>query len=184
MLSALHSFGLPRLSPKEIIRRSACGAFYYRYHWTLTRPNGFKTPVHTHPVFCPACRKIRERFPSGELRLLGIEPVEKQEFVRILRNEEERAREKNPLERIMRLEEAKGNWKIETTTEKLAQRLGRSVKKREAATSGVTTTNSSEWFGKKEQIRPFEKRYKVNCSHLLSWIRGALYWPETGGARL
>ena len=37
---------------------------------------------------------LRERFPSGELRLLGIEPVEKQEFVRILRNEEERAREK------------------------------------------------------------------------------------------
>ena len=60
---------------------------------------------------------------------MGIEPVDKREFVRILRNEEERAREKNPLERIMRLEEANGNWKLETTTEKLAQRLGRSIKK-------------------------------------------------------
>jgi hypothetical protein len=36
---------------------------------------------------------------------------------------------KNPLERIMGLEETNGRWKVETTTEKLAQRLGRSVKK-------------------------------------------------------
>ena len=120
---------LPRISPEEVIQCRGCGAFYARRRWTLTRPNGFKTAVNAHPVFCPACRRIREHFPSGELRLLGIEPVDKREFVRILRNEEERAREKNPLERIMRLEEANGNWKLETTTEKLAQRLGRSIKK-------------------------------------------------------
>jgi hypothetical protein len=120
---------LPRLSPKEIIQCSGCGAFYYRRHWTLTRPNGFNTPVHAHPVFCPACRKIRERFPSGELQLLGVEPVEKREIVRLLRNEEERARQKNPLERIMHLSELNEQWKVETTTEKLAQRLGRSIKK-------------------------------------------------------
>jgi hypothetical protein len=29
----------------------------------------------------------------------------------------------------MRLQEEEGNWKVETTTEKLAQRLGRSIKK-------------------------------------------------------
>jgi hypothetical protein len=49
--------------------------------------------------------------------------------VRILRNEEARAREKNPLERIMGLEAVNGGWKVATTTEKLAQRLGRSVRK-------------------------------------------------------
>jgi hypothetical protein len=50
-------------------------------------------------------------------------------MARILRNEEARARDKNPLERIMRLQETDGAWKVETTTEKLAQRLGRSIKK-------------------------------------------------------
>jgi hypothetical protein len=49
--------------------------------------------------------------------------------VRILRNEEERARTKNPLERIMGLHMENGGWKVETTTEKLAQRLGRSLRK-------------------------------------------------------
>ena len=46
-----------------------------------------------------------------------------------MRNEEARAREKNPLERIMGVEQANGDWKIQTTTEKLAQRLGRSMKR-------------------------------------------------------
>jgi hypothetical protein len=73
--------------------------------------------------------RVRDRFPGGELQLLGVRGEERAEIFRVLRNEEERAREKNPLERIMRVEQEDGKWKIETTTEKLAQRLGRSVKK-------------------------------------------------------
>jgi hypothetical protein len=120
---------LPKKSPVGSIQCTGCGAFYYRRHWTLNPPSGFSYPVHAHPIYCPACRKIRDRFPGGELQLLDVEAGERGEIVRILRNEEQRAREKNPLERIMRLQEAKGNWKVETTTEKLAQRLGRSVTK-------------------------------------------------------
>jgi len=120
---------LPRWSPSEVIRCSGCGAYYHRRHWTLTAPPGFEAPLHAHPVYCPACHKIKDRYPGGELRLLGIEAGERKELFGILRNEEERAREKNPLERIMRLEYANGDWRIETTTEKLAQRLGRSVRK-------------------------------------------------------
>jgi hypothetical protein len=120
---------LPRRSPKEIIQCTGCGAFYHRRHWTLDPPAGFSSPVHAHPIYCPACIKTRHRFPGGEVYLIGLQPGERQEIVRILRNEEGRARVKNPLERIMGLQETNGRWKVETTTEKLAQRLGRSVKK-------------------------------------------------------
>ena len=118
---------LPRRSPKEIIQCSGCGAFFHRRHWTLVPPAGFNPPVHVHPIFCPACRKIKARCFSGEVQLLGVDPVDRSELLRILRNEERRAREKNPLEKIMRLEGAGEDWKVETTTEKLAQRLGRAV---------------------------------------------------------
>ena len=120
---------LPRLDPKGVIQCSGCGAFHYRRHWTLTPPGGFSSQIHSHLVFCPACRKIQDRFPGGELTLRGVEAENRGEIVRILRNEESRAREKNPLERIMRMDAANGGWRIETTTEKLAQRLGRSVRK-------------------------------------------------------
>jgi hypothetical protein len=120
---------LPRLSPKEIIQCAGCGAFYHRRHWTLTAPAGITLPIHTHPIYCPACRKIRERRASGELHIAGVGVGERDEVLRLLRNEEFRAREKNPLERIMRMEDEKGRWKLQTTTEKLAQRLGRSLRK-------------------------------------------------------
>jgi hypothetical protein len=120
---------LPKLAPKGIIRCTGCGAFYQRRHWTLTRPDAFEQPIQFHTVYCPACRKIKDNYPGGELKLLGLAPDEKREIARILRNEEARARTKNPLERIMRLHESNGSWKVDTTTEKLAQRLGRSIKK-------------------------------------------------------
>jgi hypothetical protein len=120
---------LPRRSPKGIIQCTGCGAFYFKRHWTLNPPSGFTNPVHDHPVYCPACVKIHDRFPGGELQLFGVEAGDRQEMLRILRNEETRARAKNPLEKIMGLQEAEGNWKVQTTTEKLAQRLGRSFKK-------------------------------------------------------
>jgi hypothetical protein len=85
--------------------------------------------VHTHPAYCPACKKIKERRASGELHLIGVKTGDRGELLHILRNEEQRAREKNPLERIMRLESTRGDWKVETTTEKLAQRLGRALGK-------------------------------------------------------
>jgi hypothetical protein len=120
---------LPRLSPKEIIRCCGCGAFYHRRHWMLTPPAGFRSPVGSHAVYCPACKKIKDNYPFGEVELRGVDSSERREVISVMRNEEERAREKNPLERIMSLQTADGGWKVETTTEKLAQRLGRSVKK-------------------------------------------------------
>jgi hypothetical protein len=120
---------LPRLDPKGVIQCSGCGAFHHRRYWTLTPPPGLSSQMHSHPVFCPACRKIQDNFPGGELTLRGVEAENRQEIARILRNEELRARQKNPLERIMRMDAANGGWRVETTTEKLAQRLGRSIKK-------------------------------------------------------
>jgi hypothetical protein len=120
---------LPRMDPKGVIQCSGCGAFHYRRHWTLVPPGNFNTQVHAHAVYCPACLKIKDRYPGGELRLSGLDTAERHEIVRILRNEEEQARTKNPLERIMRLEAVDAGWKVETTTEKLAQRLGRAVRK-------------------------------------------------------
>jgi hypothetical protein len=120
---------LPKRDPKGVIQCRGCGAFHHRRHWTLIRPAAFDSQAHRNRVFCPACRKIRDQFPGGEVTLLGVEAKNRGEIARILRNEESRAREKNPLERIMRMGAANGGWRVETTTEKLAQRLGRSVKK-------------------------------------------------------
>lgn len=124
---------LPKLSPKGLLSCTGCGAVYYRQRWSLNPPEEIRERMRSNggvrDVRCPACRKIRDHYPSGELMLLGVKPKERQEILRLLRNEEQRAREKNPLERIMKIQTAGNGWRVETTTEKLAQRLGRSVRK-------------------------------------------------------
>ena len=80
---------------------------------------------------CPACLKIRDHFPGGIVTLKGdfVLP-HKDELMNLIRNEEERARGFNPLERVMSIKEnGFGGMIISTTNEKLAQRLGRAIKK-------------------------------------------------------
>ena len=124
---------LPRRSPKGILWCTDCGAVYHRRRWTLTPPEEVRTRVESMAglsfSLCPACHKIRDHYPSGELRVIGVGAEEKEEVLRLLENREGKAREKNPLERILAVQSEGPIWKIDTTTEKLAQHLGRALKK-------------------------------------------------------
>jgi hypothetical protein len=53
----------------------------------------------------------------------------REEILRIIVNEEKRARGVNPLERIMSLSDENEQIEITTTDEKLAQRIGRELRK-------------------------------------------------------
>ena len=120
---------LPRRSPRGVIQCAGCGAVYHRRRWTFVVPSGAASPRLEPVSLCPACQKIKAHSVSGEVDMLDVDAADRGELVRILRNEEQRAQEKNPLERIMRLHTKGTRWTVETTTEKLAQRLGRAVHK-------------------------------------------------------
>lgn len=79
---------------------------------------------------CPACRKIADGFPSGVVLLRGgYLRGHRDEILKLARNEEKRAMGFNPLQRIISVKEEGGNLEIATTDEKLAQRIGREVRK-------------------------------------------------------
>ncbi len=91
---------------------------------------------------CPACRKIADEFPSGVVTLRGgFLCAHRDEILTIARNEERRARATNPLERIMEIRDRNGGVEILTTDEKLAQRIGREVRK---AYQGIVSYKWSE----------------------------------------
>jgi hypothetical protein len=85
----------------------------------------------TATIVCPACLKIRDNFPGGIVTLKGDYVLpHKQNLMNLVKNEEARARGFNPLERVMSVKEnGFGSIVISTTNEKLAQRLGRAIKK-------------------------------------------------------
>ncbi|MGH7767698.1 MAG: BCAM0308 family protein [Candidatus Binatia bacterium] len=124
---------LPRRAPKGLLSCRGCGSVYCRRRWTPEPTREVLKRVELRDgvslTYCPACEKMRDHYWQGVVQISGIGSGEKREVVRLLRNEEARAREKNPLERIVRIVEKENGFRVETTTEKLAQRLGRSLGK-------------------------------------------------------
>lgn len=111
---------------------SECRSFYLNKRWykdddaldSLIKKKEF---VYSK---CPACRKKRDNFPQGIVSLKGFFFGEhKDEIMRLVANEGKKAMGFNPLERIIEITIDSSSAVITTTTEKLAQRIGRSVKK-------------------------------------------------------
>lgn len=111
---------------------SGCGAVMRDQHWIIDEPRkelllSAGTP---HQVVCPACRKATERLPEGIVTLRGdYWPQHRDEIMHLIRNQADEAQPDNPLERIIDLREEEGCLVVETTNAKLAQKIGRSLKK-------------------------------------------------------
>jgi NMD protein affecting ribosome stability and mRNA decay len=109
-----------------------CHAVYTSGRWYIegSAPH-YKTVGHAeHVALCPACQKLRDRVPGGVLRLMGEFVINhRDEILNLIRNESEKAMAVNPLERIMSLETEKNAIEIQTTNEKLAQRIGKAIHK-------------------------------------------------------
>ena len=124
---------LPDIDPGEIAVCTSCRAIFRRRHWFFDEAlyNQVAVQPNTRLLTCPACRKIRDGYFEGEVTLLPSPFLSnhKAEILNLIRNEEERAKGLNPLERIVAITEEKGKVAVTTTNEKLAQRIGRELKK-------------------------------------------------------
>jgi hypothetical protein len=82
-------------------------------------------------VLCPACHKIKDRYAEGILTLSGeFFARHQEEIVKLLTKEAERVSKRSVMDRVIRMgSEEGGKLVVETTTDKLAQHLGRAVYK-------------------------------------------------------
>jgi NMD protein affecting ribosome stability and mRNA decay len=115
--------------PKDPSYCKACHAIYHNKHWHFDERE-FKTLQSGHSnntaVYCPACRKIQDKFASGIVTLKGdFVRRHREEIINLVKNEEKRAMGLNPLERLIEVSPSKEGLQITTTHEKLAQRIGK-----------------------------------------------------------
>jgi NMD protein affecting ribosome stability and mRNA decay len=79
-------------------------------------------------VTCPACLKRVEHYPEGIVTLRGDYLWRHEEEIRhILNKEAERVMAKNPVARVITMEKRGESLLIETTEQKLAEHLGRTL---------------------------------------------------------
>jgi len=81
-------------------------------------------------VLCPTCRKVKDHYAEGVLSLRGeFFAQHREEIVKLLEKEASRVRARSVLDRIIRMTPEGDQLVVETTTEKLAQHLGRAIHK-------------------------------------------------------
>jgi len=124
---------LPRGASQKISMCEGCSSVYKNKRWYAAKDQGEAASGKREyaKTVCPACLKIRDNFPGGIVTLTGnfVLP-HKQDLMNLIKNEEGQARGFNPLGRVMTIKEnGHGSIVISTTNEKLAQRLGRAIKK-------------------------------------------------------
>ena len=119
-------------SQHETLVCCECRAVYHDQRWYL-EDQGRSSPGSygdSKPTTCPACMKIRDRMPGGIVKLSGgFLKDHREEILNLIRNEGDRARQVNPLERVMGFETLGAGIDVFTTNEKLAQRIGRALHK-------------------------------------------------------
>ena len=123
---------LSKSAPENMAVCAGCGAVYHNKRWTHREDAAAAAaPAATKAaVLCPACQKIRDKYAQGFVTLQGAFVKDhKEELLNLVRNKETLSSHTNPLERIMEIKESRDAIEITTTSDKLAQRIGRVVAK-------------------------------------------------------
>ena len=106
-------------------RCTGCGATYVNGHW---RWQGVMPPPQTETA-CPACRRVKDRYPAGELTISGsFVESHRSEIESLIRNTVDTESKEHPLHRIMELKRRKGAIIIKTTDVHLTHRIGHALK--------------------------------------------------------
>lgn len=101
-----------------------CHAVFEKGHWRWRN----SWPNSALEQACPACRRIRDRYPAGWLTLKGpFVKANRQEIIDIARNAQDRESAEHPLNRIMRIEDTREGLLITTTDIHLPRLIGEAL---------------------------------------------------------
>lgn len=121
-----------KLGPQETALCGKCGAFYRNKRWLMDEAelNKLRGDSTVTTVVCPACQRMADGNPAGVVTLSGSYLLEHEnDILNMIKGTEARSRAKNPLGRIMEINQENDVLTVSTTEDKLAQKLGREVYK-------------------------------------------------------
>lgn len=113
-----------RRKPAEPSACPDCGAVFHDGSWRW-----LAAPPDAQPQMCPACRRVRDRFPAGFLTLEGeFFRDHRAEVMGLVQSHARHVREEHPLQRLMDIEDRDdGSCLVTTTDVHLARGLGEAV---------------------------------------------------------
>jgi hypothetical protein len=116
---------------KDIFVCKACNCFYWykSWHHSLDDYPELKETKDIKFTLCPACRMIKEKKYEGEILLENVSD-KKEEIENLISNFSEIAFDRDPMARIISIEEvAKGMLRVLTTENQIAKKLAKKIAK-------------------------------------------------------
>lgn len=102
----------------------SCGASYQAGRWTWQALTGEPTEKTT----CPACRRISDNAPAGEVQLTGAYVREHRDAIlALIRHTEAAEKQSHALERLLKISEQADGLLVTTTGTHLANRIGHAL---------------------------------------------------------
>ena len=121
-----------KLGSTETAICKKCGMIYQNKRWTFDEAESRRLSGESGvtKVLCQACQRMADDNPAGVVTLSGSYLLEHEnDILNMIKRTEARSRTKNPLGRIMEINQEGNVLTISTTEDKLAQKLGREVYK-------------------------------------------------------
>jgi len=116
----------------EVCYCTKCGVINRQKRWFMDPLElaKLKEDPSVGTIVCPACQKMQDKVPGGFLTLSGTY-LRKHEtlILELIKNTEQKSRNKNPLGRIMEITQEGDVLTLLTTLDKLAEKLGKEIYK-------------------------------------------------------
>lgn len=117
-----------------------CGAWFHDGRWTWD-----PAPVNATNGLCPACLRVRDRYPAGIVTLQGsFLARHRDEILNLIKQIADVETSEHPLERIMEIDKQARKTVIRTTGTHLARRIGEAL--HDAYEGNLTTDYRPETF--------------------------------------
>lgn len=147
---------------KGIIECPRCYNVRHKERWYSSfrnlKPTLKLLPPHiAKRELCPACRMVSEHVFEGEVVVGEVPPGYRLEFLRLVRNFGERARAKDPQDRIIAIKKNPKGYHITTTENQLAIRIAKKIRDSFAAVR-MKVSYSEEPYETGRVIVVFEHR--------------------------
>jgi len=109
--------------PSEPTVCQDCGAVFQAGRWQWSAK-----PRDAQQTICPACHRVRDRFPAGYVNVAGeFFDKHEQEILQLIQHREAKEKAEHPMQRIMAIEKTKQGTLVTTTDIHLARDIGEAL---------------------------------------------------------
>ena len=120
-----HDPYLERGKRKEPAVCRECSAVYRNGRWQW-----LTATFEAEPTLCPACQRIRDGYPAGQVTLTGpFLEAHRDEILALAHNVAQKQAAQHPLQRIMGIEEREKEIVVTTTDMHLARTIGERIER-------------------------------------------------------